>query len=623
MNVLQVEGLSKSYGERVLFEDISFGLQQGQKTALVAKNGAGKSTLLRIMLDKDVPDKGNVVFRNDLVVSYLDQNPDFNPEDTIREAVFAWKDPRIDAIRDYELILEKAESPERDAQLEEITRRVDELKAWDMEAKVKEILGKLNIYDLNKKMGVLSGGQRKRVALAALLIREPDIMLLDEPTNHLDIDMIEWLEGWLSQKNHTILMVTHDRYFLDKVCNDIIELDMSSIQRYRGNYAYYLEKKEAAREAFNTELGKAKSLYSKELEWMRRMPKARGTKAKARIEQFYDTKDKASQRIQDDQIELSVKMNRLGGKILELIKISKSYGDLKLINPFTYTFKKGENIGIVGKNGCGKSTLLKIIMSQLESDTGKVIVGDTVIFGYYSQEGMNLQDDKRVIEVIKDVAEVIPLADGRNLTASQLLQLFLFPPKMQYTPVGKLSGGEKRRLYLLTVLMKNPNFLILDEPTNDLDIQTLNILQDFLENFGGCVLIVSHDRYFMDSLADHLFVFEGDGVIRDFNGNYTDYREERDAEEKRVKAEKAEEKVAAKKQDKLKNKPSFKDVHAYEQLENEIPQIEERIAKLSEQMNSEISDHEKLLEISEEVAKLTKELEEKTNRWLELAEKID
>ena len=623
MNFVQVEGLTKSYGERVLFENISFGLQLGQKTALVAKNGAGKSTLLRIMMDKDVADAGQVVFRNDCVVAYLDQNPDFNPEDTIREAVFAWKDPRIDAIREYELILEQAESPERNEQLEIITRRVDELKAWDTEAKVKEILGKLSIHDLNQKMGVLSGGQRKRVALAALLIREPDIMLLDEPTNHLDIDMIEWLEGWLSQKNHTLLMVTHDRYFLDKVCNDIIELDRNTIQRYKGNYAYYLEKKEAAREAFNSEVGKARNLYSKELEWMRRMPKARGTKAKARIEQFYDTKEKASQRIQDDKVELSVKMNRLGGKILELIKISKSYDDNLLINPFTYTFKKGEKIGIVGKNGCGKSTFLKIIMSQLESDTGKVVVGDTVIFGYYSQDGMNLADDKRVIEVIKDVADVIPLADGRNLTASQLLQLFLFPPQMQYTPVGKLSGGEKRRLYLLTVLMKNPNFLILDEPTNDLDIQTLNILQDFLENFGGCVLIVSHDRFFMDALADHLFVFEGNGVIRDYNGNYTDYRLERDEEEKQQKAQQTLEKETVKKQEKPKNKPSFKDVHAYEQLEKEIPQIEKKIEELSAKMNEGISDHEKLMEISEEVARLTKELELKSNQWLELAEKLD
>ncbi len=621
MNYLQVDQLTKTYGERILFREISFGLQQGQKTALVAKNGAGKSTLLRILTGREVADSGTVVFRNGLSVAYLDQHPPFEPELTIQETVFAWKDPRMEAIRKYEFLLETDGDPD---ELQRVIREVDDLKAWDMEAKVKEILGRLDIHQLDQKMGTLSGGQRKRVSLAALLIREPDLLILDEPTNHLDIDMIEWLEGWLRQSNLTLLMVTHDRYFLDNVCNDVLELDRESIQRFKGNYAYYLEKKEAMREAFNSEVEKARNTYSRELEWMRRMPKARGTKSKARIDQFYDIKDKAHQRLKEDQVQLSVKMNRLGGKILELVKVSKGYGERTLIEPFTYTFKKGEKIGIVGKNGCGKSTLLKMITGELATDSGKITTGETVIFGYYSQDGMKMSDEKRVIEVVKDVADVIPLADGRNLTASQLLQLFLFPPQMQYTPVGKLSGGEKRRLYLLTVLMKNPNFLILDEPTNDLDIQTLNILQDFLESFGGCVLIVSHDRYFMDILADHLFVFEGNGVIRDYNGNYTDYRLELADQEKQKQSQPAA-KVSAPVEVQVKKekvKPSFKETHEYEQLEKEIPKLEARIEELATEMNSGISDHLRLSEISQEIKKLTDSLDEKSLRWLELAEKM-
>ncbi len=622
MNYLQVDQLTKTYGERILFREISFGLQQGQKTALVAKNGAGKSTLLRILTGREVADSGNVVFRNDLSVAYLDQHPPFDPELTIQETVFAWKDPRMEAIRKYEYLIQNDGDPD---ELQKVIREVDDLKAWDMESKVEEILGRLDIHELDQKMGTLSGGQRKRVSLAALLIREPDLLILDEPTNHLDIDMIEWLEGWLRQSNLTLLMVTHDRYFLDNVCNDVLEMDRETIQRFKGNYAYYLEKKEAMREAFNSEVEKARNTFTRELEWMRRMPKARGTKSKARIDQFYDIKEKAHQRLKDDQVQLSVKMNRLGGKILELVKVGKAYGDRTLIEPFTYTFKKGEKIGIVGKNGCGKSTLLKMITGELATDTGKITTGETVIFGYYSQDGMKISDEKRVIEVVKDVADVIPLADGRSLTASQLLQLFLFPPQMQYTHVGKLSGGEKRRLYLLTVLMKNPNFLILDEPTNDLDIQTLNILQDFLESFGGCVLIVSHDRYFMDILADHLFVFEGNGVIRDYNGNYTDYRLELAEQEKQKQSPSAPKVIVQVKEvpvKKEKAKPSFKETHEYEQLEKEIPKLEAQISNLAEEMNSGISDHVRLSEISQEIKGLTETLEQKSMRWLELAEKM-
>jgi ATP-binding cassette subfamily F protein uup len=620
VNYLQVDRLSKSYGERILFKEISFGLQQGQKTALIAKNGAGKSTLLRIVAGRDVADSGDVVFRNDISMAFLDQDPAYEPEKTIQETVFSWNDPRMEAIRNYEMLLDQ--NAEGSA-LEEAIRKVEDLKAWDIEARVKEILGRLNIHNLNQKMGTLSGGQRKRVALAALLVREPDLLILDEPTNHLDIDMIEWLESWLRRSNVSILMVTHDRYFLDQVCTDILELDRESIQRFKGNYAYYLEKKEAARLAFNSEVEKARNTFTRELEWMRRMPKARGTKAKARIDQFYDIKDKASQRLKDDQIQLSVKMNRLGGKILELVKVSKRYGETVLIEPFTYTFKRGEKIGIVGKNGCGKSTLLKMITGELESDSGKITTGETVVFGYYAQDGIKMSPDKRVIEVIKDVADVIPLADGRNLTASQLLTLFLFPPPVQYTQVQKLSGGEKRRLYLLTVLMKNPNFLILDEPTNDLDIQTLNILQEFLESYTGCVLIVSHDRYFMDTLADHLFIFEGNGIIRDYNGNYTDYRSELGEKEKPTDQAPKQEPVTVAEKPKNTAKPSFKEVHEFNQLDAEIPKLEEQVQQLTSTLNSGISDHIELNRLGEELKKASEMLEEKTLRWLELSDKVN
>jgi ATP-binding cassette subfamily F protein uup len=625
VNYLQVDRLSKSFGERVLFENISFGLQQGQKTALVAKNGAGKSTLLRIMQGLEIPDSGEVTFRNDISIAYLDQHPPFDPKLTVLETVFAWKEPKMLAIRKYEEAIEHRDlrpTSENELALQEAIAGVEELEAWDTEAKVKEVLGKLNIHFLDQPMGELSGGQRKRVSLAALLIREPDLVLLDEPTNHLDVEMIEWLEGYLQQSNLTLLMVTHDRYFLDNVCTDILEIDRNNVFKYKGNYSYYLEKKAAALAAFNSEVDKAKNLFTKELEWMRRMPKARSTKAKSRIDGFYEVKEKASQRIIKEEVQLSVKMNRLGGKILELIKISKVYGDKTFIEPFTYTFIKGEKIGIVGKNGCGKSTLLKMIMGELQPDTGKIITGDTVVFGYYSQEGMKLAVDKRVIEIVKDVAEVIPLADGSKLTASQFLQLFLFPPEMQYTYVSKLSGGEKRRLYLLTVLMKNPNFLILDEPTNDLDIQTLNILQDFLEKFGGCVIIVSHDRFFMDTLADHLFVFEGDGIIRDYNGKYNDYRQEL-AEKQKVTYKQPDKKSEIVEQEvKPKPKVSFKETHEFNTIEKEIPQLEIKIAELTQKLNGGITDHIELQKIAAEISKFTEELEHKTLRWLELSEKM-
>lgn len=608
-----------------MFENISFGLMQGQRTAIVAKNGAGKSTLLRIIFGNDIPDSGEVIFRKDIRVAYLEQQPAFNPDSSIIEHLFESKDPNVQAIRDYELALEHqaikpGEASEK--QLAEALKNVETLKAWDTETKIREVLGRLNIHQLEKKMGTLSGGQRKRVALAALLIKQPDLVLLDEPTNHLDFDMIEWLESYFKQGSMTLLMVTHDRYFLDNVCNDILELDRKTIARYKGNYAYYLEKKAAAEEVLKSEVEKAKNLYSRELEWMRRMPKARGTKAKSRIDGFYKIQEKATQKTKNEEIQLSIKSNRLGGKILELIKISKKFEGREIINPFTYTFRKGEKIGIVGKNGSGKSTFLKLIMGEFPPDSGKIQIGETVIFGYYSQDGMNFPDEKRVIEVVKDIAEFIPMADGTKLSASGLLKLFLFPPEVQYTPVSKLSGGEKRRLYLLTILMKNPNFLILDEPTNDLDIVTLNVLEDFLGKFQGCLMVVTHDRYFMDNLTDHLFVFEGNAQITDFNGNYTDYRNQQ--AEKRIShtgfmPRETSMKEAPKKE---KTKPSFRDVHEYGQLEHEIPLIEEQIKSLTSELNSGISDHMKLTGISEKIARLTGELDEKTNRWLELSEKI-
>lgn len=625
MNYLQVENLSKSYGDRILFLNITFGLQQGQKTALVARNGAGKSTLMRILSGRDIADQGSVVFRKDIRVSWLDQEPPFDPAKTVLQTIFSGDDPRLKAISAYEQALIRHETaPDKLTAevLEKAIAEVEAKKAWDTESRVREVLGRLSIHQFDAPMSSLSGGQRKRVALAAVLIEEPDLLLLDEPTNHLDVEMIEWLEAFLKQSRLTLLMITHDRYFLDNVCTDILELERNAVQRYKGNYAYYLEKKAAATEIFNSEVEKARNLYTRELEWMRRMPKARGTKAKARIDDFYELKDKASRRLKEESVQLQVKSTRLGGKILELIKVAKKFGDREIIKPFTYTFRRGEKIGIAGKNGSGKSTFLKLIMGELLPDAGKIQVGETVVFGYYSQEGMLKQEDKRVIEVVREIADVIPMADGRNLSASGLLQMFLFPPDMQYTPVAKLSGGEKRRLYLLTVLMKNPNFLILDEPTNDLDIQTLNILQDFLEHFSGCVLIVTHDRYFMDSLADHLFVFDGSGNISDFNGNYTDYRQHLT----RAKIEPApvieikSETVAPVKQ---KTKASFKEVHEFGLLEKEISDLEMKIKVLHEQLNRGLTDHHELSKIAEEAAQSESELEVKTNRWLVLAEKME
>jgi ATP-binding cassette subfamily F protein uup len=629
MNLLSVDSISKSYGIRVLFENVSFGIEEGQKVALVARNGAGKSTLLNIITGKDTPDKGKIVINKNIKIGYLEQDPYFPSNVSIQKAIFSSNTPTINAIKEYELAVELSQnnhSEENSLRLEKAITQMDLIKAWDYEVKIKEVLSKLDIHHLNQNIESLSGGQRKRVALAKLIIDEPQLIIMDEPTNHLDLDMIEWMEGYLQRSDISLLLVTHDRYFLDRVCNEIIELDNQTLYRYKGNYSYFIVKK--AEREFNEsrEIDKARNLMRKELEWIRKMPKARGTKSKSRINAFYDLKEKATKKTQEQELHLNVKMSRIGGKILELKKLYKSYGNKVILKGFDYTFRNGERIGIVGKNGIGKSTFLNILAGIEQPDSGKVNIGETIVLGYYSQKGMQLKDDKRVIEVVKDIGEYIPMGDGSKLSASQLLSLFQFPPEMQYTFVSKLSGGEKKRLYLMTVLMKNPNFLILDEPTNDLDLLTLNTLEDFLLNFKGCVIIVSHDRYFMDKLVDQLFIFEVDGVIKGFTGNYSDYRElerelQLEAKEEKSGNEKLQNEKTLSVAASPKNKLSFKEKFELEQIEKELPQLELLKEELTQQLNSGISDHTKIKEIAEQLAKVTEEIDVKTMRWLELSEK--
>lgn len=634
MNYLSIENLTKTYGEKTLFHNISFGIEQGQKVALIAKNGSGKSTLLKIICGKDIADSGNVVTRNGISIAYLDQNPDFDESSNVIENIFRADNPVLKIIKEYEFCLEEVNlnhSDENLAKLQEISAKMDDAGAWDYDVKVKQILSELKVTNLHQPISETSGGQRKRVALSRVLIEAPDLLIMDEPTNHLDLAMVEWLENYLSRQDMALLMVTHDRYFLDNVCDEILELDGGDLYRYKGNYSYFLEKKAEREYNEKSETDKARNLMRTELEWIRRMPKARGTKSKARIDAFYDLKDKASGKPQQQALQLNVKMNRIGGKVIELKKLYKSFGDLKVVKGFDYTFKTGERIGIVGKNGVGKSTFLNMLQGLEAPDSGKINVGETVVFGYYSQQGMVLNEDKRVIEVVKEIADVIPMGDGSKITASQFLQLFQFPPDAQYTYVSKLSGGEKRRLYLLTVLMKNPNFLILDEPTNDLDLLTLNTLEDFLVNFKGCLLIVSHDRYFMDKLVDSLFVFEGDGVISGFTGNYADYRDKQDERERL-------EKLALKKNSKIeieapveikeqpatdkKAKLSFKEKFEFENLEKEIPQLEKEKEELTSKMNDAGISHLDLQQASERYGIVTQLIDEKSLRWLELSELV-
>ena len=636
MNLLSVEGLSKSYGEKQLFKDLSFGIAQGEKVALVARNGTGKSTLLRILCSKDTAEEGRVVFRKDLRISFLDQNPVFDEELSIIDAVLLAENEITLAIKRYEKIID-AQTDEMDAQqskeLEQAMAQMDNTNAWAYEVRVKQVLDKLGLIKLNQQLKTLSGGQKKRVALAKVLIEEPDLLIMDEPTNHLDVDMIEWLEEYLENKDLSLFLVTHDRYFLDNVCNKIIELDNQKLFTYQGNYSYFLEKKSEREFNAAREVDKAQNLMRKELEWIRRMPKARGTKSKSRVDAFYDLKEKATEKRQINDMELNVKMSRIGGKVIEMKKVYKSYDDFKILKGFDYTFKTGERIGIVGKNGIGKTTFLNLITGKEDPDSGKINVGETIVFGYYSQAGLTLKEDKRVIEVVKDnIAEVISLGDGSKVSASQFLTLFQFPPEMQYTYVSKLSGGEKRRLFLLTVLVKNPNFLILDEPTNDLDLLTLQTLEEFLIHFKGCLVVVSHDRYFMDKLVDHLFVFEGDGEVKDFSGNYREWREQvteyelaLKKKQKQLLSDQKNEKNVEEinstpaNQSKLKKK-SFKEKYEFEQLQNEIAHLEKEKQDLNEKLAASKGSHDEIIDWSRRIGEVISAIDEKELRWLALSE---
>lgn len=635
MNYLTVEGLSKIYDTKVLFNGISFSINRGQKVALVARNGAGKSTLLRIIMGKDIADSGKVQVHKSITTGYLEQEPALNENLSIIDNVLSSDAPAIKAIKAYEQALLDQEHDYNDitaAALERAHEQMAVLNAWDYELRIKQILFQLKITDLEQKVSTLSGGQKKRIALSKLLIEEPDFVIMDEPTNHLDIGMVEWLEEYLSLRNMTLLLVTHDRYFLDRVCTEIIEMADGNIFQYKGNYSLYVEKKAHRDMVEAAELDKVKNTYRRELEWVRRMPKARTTKSKSRLDAFEDIAAKATAKKKEDQLVLDVKMTRMGGKILEMVKVSKNFGDLKIVDQFTYLFKQYDKVGIVGKNGVGKTTFLNLIMELEKPSAGKITTGETIIYGYYSQEGMLMKEDKRVIEVVKDIAEFIPLADGSKLSASQLLTRFQFEPETQYTYVSKLSGGEKRRLYLMTILIKNPNFLILDEPTNDLDILTLSILEEFLADFKGCLLIVSHDRYFMDRLVDHLFVFEGDGVIKDFPGNYSDWRVYQEA----MKSQKQEEQKQGNKKEVVeekkivieekpvveKRKMSFKEKREYEMLENEIAELEIKKGDLEKQLLDASLSHEALFEISAQLTETMGLIDEKSMRWLELSEMV-
>ncbi|MBL7723747.1 MAG: ABC-F family ATP-binding cassette domain-containing protein [Chitinophagaceae bacterium] len=624
MHYVSVEGLTKSYGIQPLFSNISFHIEEGDKIALVARNGTGKSTLLKILAGKETADNGKVWVNKDVDVVLFEQEPSFVEERSVLDNIFFHAHPIIAAIKEYEAVSEEEDADKLSAAI----IKMDELGAWDFDTKVKQVLGKLNIHHLNQPVNTLSGGQRKRVALAKTLIdigfeHKHVLLIMDEPTNHLDVEMVEWLENYLDKERVTLLLVTHDRYFLDTVCEEIWELDGSNMYTYKGDYENYLEKKAARIENDLSSIDKAKNLYRKELEWMRKQPKARTTKSKSRQDNFYEVEKKAKQQIVDEQLQLNMKMSRLGGKVIELKKIYKSYGDKVLLKGFDYTFKKGERIGVVGKNGVGKSTFINILQGLEKADSGKINIGDTVIFGNYSQQGLEVKEDMRVIEFVKNIAENFPLASGGSLSAAQFLQLFLFDPDKQYTYISKLSGGEKRRLHLLSILFRNPNFLILDEPTNDLDLPTLGVLENFLSEFPGCLLIVSHDRYFMDRLVDHLFVFEGNGVIRDFPGNYTQYRQSADKNpsyytgnnEKQVPAADREQVVGDKKR-----QLSYKEKREFELLEKEISDLTKEKAAITEKLNNGNTPFEELQQLSVRIGEVTQLLDEKELRWLELSE---
>jgi ATP-binding cassette subfamily F protein uup len=617
---LLVEGAAKAFGDIVLFENITFSINEGKKIALIAKNGSGKTTLLNILAGRDTFDAGSFYLNKDIKTGYLDQNPQFDPNLTIFEAAFGSSSELMDTVREYELALHSHDKK----RLEDAMAQMEFHQAWDIDVRIKQMLTVFKLDNFELQVGKLSGGQIKRLALTVTLINDPDFVILDEPTNHLDLEMIEWLEEYLAKSRKTMLMVTHDRYFLDRVCNEIIELDEKSIYPYHGNYSFYLEKREERILNKNLVAEKAQNLLRRELEWMRRMPKARGTKAKYRIDAFYGLKEQSEYRRNEKQVDINVKSARLGNKILVMEHVSKKFDNLTMLNDFNYTFSRFEKVGIVGKNGVGKTTFLNLITNQLMPDAGKIDTGGTVVYGYYQQKGLDFIPGQRVIDIAKDIAEVVTLGDGKQLSVSQFLTLFLFPPEMQYVQVEKLSGGEKRRLYLMTILLKSPNFLILDEPTNDLDIVTLNVLEDYLSSFGGCLIIVSHDRFFMDKLVDHLFIFEGDGEVFDFPGNYSEYRatvklQEQETAKLKAAAQPDKPKQASKPADTGgKKKLSFKEKKELEQLETDLESLEKEKTQLETDMSSGILKPEELLAQSHRIGEVIKLLDEKTDRWLEL-----
>ncbi|MFL5739215.1 MAG: ABC-F family ATP-binding cassette domain-containing protein [Flavisolibacter sp.] len=622
MHYVSAEQLGKSYGIKPLFDNISFHISEGDKIALVARNGSGKSTLLKIIAGKETADEGKIWINKDVDIALFEQEPVLSEKESVLDNIFHTAHPVIEVIKEYEAALDSGE----EQKITQLVVKMDEIGAWDFDARVKQIFGKLNIHQLQQQVSTLSGGQRKRVALARTLIdigfeHKHVLLIMDEPTNHLDVEMVEWLEHYLNKENVTLLLVTHDRYFLDAVCTEVWELDQGKLYFHKGDYENFLEKKAQREESESASVDKARNLYRKELEWMRKQPKARTTKSKSRIDNFYEIEKKAKQQLQDQQLVLQSKMNRLGGKTVELKKLYKRFDDKIILKGFDYTFKKGERVGIVGKNGAGKSTFINIIQGIEPADSGKVNIGETVVFGNYSQQGLLVKEDQRVIEYVKSIAESFPLAGGGSLSAAQFLNLFLFPPEQQYTYISSLSGGEKRRLHLLTILFRNPNFLILDEPTNDLDLPTLGVLENFLLDFPGCLLIVSHDRYFMDRLVDHLFVFEGDGNIRDYPGNYSQYREEQRREEAEEslepRAEPVKPSIASKKK-----KPSYKEQREFEQLSQELQQLEKEKKEVSERMSHNGIPFTELQQLSERMGTLSRLIDDKELRWLELSEKL-
>lgn len=622
VNYLSVENIGKSYGERILFKGISFGINQGQKIGFVAKNGSGKTSLLNILAGTDSPDEGNVVFRKNLKVAFLSQEPNLDPNLSVEESIFNADSPILKVIEAYEKALL---NPDDSDAYQAAFDKMDAHNAWDFETRYKQILFKLKLDDLSQKVNSLSGGQKKRLALANALLTQPDLLVMDEPTNHLDLEMIEWLEALFAKENFTLFMVTHDRYFLERVCNEIVELDEGNLYSYKGNYSYYLEKRDARIETEATETGKAKQLFKKELDWMRRQPKARTTKSKSRIDDFSEIKDRAHKRRNDHEVQLELNMERMGTKIVEIHKISKSFGDKELFTQFEYNFLRGERLGIIGKNGTGKSTFLNILTGGMQPDSGKVVIGDTVKFGYYTQSGINIKEGQKVIDVIREFGEYIPLKKGRQISAGQLLERFLFDRKKQYDFVDKLSGGERKRLYLCTVLIQNPNFLILDEPTNDLDIVTLNVLESFLLDFPGCVIVVSHDRYFMDKIVDHLFVFRGEGVIQDFPGNYSDYRTYEDSkviEQRAASAEATSEKKNWKEPAET-TKLSYQEQKEHSKLEKEIATLEKKRETLQNLFATESWDGDEIDKQSKKLQDIIDSIAEKEMRWFELSEKLE